>query len=65
MDAQNLPRKGTITHDQRVALYVDIIKTRLGGPLTDYNVALMRAKAPSQPELDALNDAIKQMGWQR
>lgn len=65
MDAQNLPKKGTLTHDQRVALYMDIIRTRMPGPLTDYNVALMRAKAPSQPELDALNAALVKLGWQK
>lgn len=65
MDANNLPRKGTITQEQRVELYVDIIRKRLGGPLTDFNVALMRAKAPSAPELEALNLALKKLGWEK
>lgn len=57
--------KLTLTHEQRVQLYVDIIQKRLGGPLTDFNVALMRTKAPSQVELDALNAALVKLGWQR
>lgn len=60
-----MTQKQPLTHEQRVALYVDIIKTRLPGPLTDFNVALMRTKSPGQKELDALNDALKQLGWQR
>ena len=57
--------KLTLSHEERVALYVDIIRTKLKGPLTDFNVALMRAKSLSQVELDALNDALKKMGWER
>lgn len=57
--------KLTLTHEARVQLYVDIINTKLKGPLTDFNVALMRAKSPSQVELDALNDALKKLGWER
>lgn len=58
--------KLTLTHEARVQLYMDIINRGLkGAPLTDFNVALMRAKAPSQPELNALNDALKTLGWQR
>jgi hypothetical protein len=57
--------KLTLTHEQRVELYVKIIREKLGGPLTDFNVALMRTKCPSQVELDALNAALLQLGWQR
>lgn len=57
--------KLTLTHEQRVDLYVNIIQLRMKGPMTDFNVALMREKAPSKPELDALNDALKKLGWER
>lgn len=54
-----------LTHEERVKLYVGIIQANLKGPLTDFNVAYMRNRAPTQPELDALNDALKQLGWER
>ena len=55
----------TLSHAERVDLYVEIIKTKLQGPLNDFIVAAMRARAPSQIELDALNAALLQMGWER
>lgn len=63
----DLPKKGTITQEQRVALYVRIIQENLlpKGPLTEFTVNLIRAKAPSQAELDACNAALKQCGWEK
>ena len=58
--------KLTLTHEQRVELYVKIIESGLKKvPLTDFSVAYMRAKAPSKPELNALNAALLQMGWEK
>ena len=54
-----------MNHEARVALYVKIIKTKLKGPLNEFAVALMRNAAPSKQELDALNDALIQLGWKR
>lgn len=65
LDGKPLPRKGTLTHKGRVALYVEIINTKLQGPLTDFIVSYMRARAPSQEELNALNDALREVGWER
>lgn len=53
----------TLTHAERVALYVKIIESKQLA-LSDYTVALMRNGAPSKPELDALNLALVQLGWQ-
>jgi hypothetical protein len=57
--------KLTLTHEERVKLYVKIFNEHGPKPLTEFNVALMRNAAPSQPELDALNDALKQLGWEK
>lgn len=54
----------TLTHEERVALYVKIIEGKKL-TLSDFNVALMRNGAPSKVELDALNDALLQLGWER
>ena len=65
MNKQDLPRKGTITLEQRVALYVRIITENIlpKRVLTEHTVALMRNKAPSAAELAALNSALAQLGW--
>ena len=52
-----------MTHQQRVALYVRIINTKLTQGLNINTVAHMRRAAPSQIELCALNDALRQLGW--
>jgi hypothetical protein len=57
--------KLTLTHEQRVQLYTDIIQTKLKSGLNDFIVATMRNKAPSQVELDALNAALVQLGWEK
>lgn len=54
-----------LSHEARVDLYVNIIKAKLPGPLTEYNVALMRNAAPSVPEMEALNEALVKMGWEK
>lgn len=54
-----------MTHEERVELYVKIIKNGLSLPLTEFKVNYMRNAAPSPPELAALNDALAQLGWQR
>jgi hypothetical protein len=51
------------THKDRVALYKKII-TDKKVVLSDFTVALMRNAAPGQLELDAINDAVKELGWQ-
>lgn len=56
--------KTLMSHEERVQLYVRIIESQKL-TLSDYNVALMRNGAPGQRELDALNDALKQLGWER
>lgn len=55
----------TLTHEERVKLYVKIIETRAPKPLTDFMVARMRNAAPSEPEMLALNEALVQVGWPR
>ena len=52
-----------MTHQQRVALYVRIINTKLTQGLNTNAVAYLRRAAPSQIELRALNDALRQLGW--
>lgn len=54
----------TLSHVQRIELYVNII-TQKGLPLTEYKVALMRNSAPSLIELEAINEALKQLGWEK
>ena len=54
-----------MTHAERVDLYVKIIKAKLSMPLTDFKVAYLRNAAPGQKEMDALNDALIKLGWQR
>lgn len=63
----HMDTKTPLTHAQRVALYVKIIQQNLlpKSPLTDFNVALMRNNARSQAEMDALNAALLQLGWQK
>ena len=54
-----------MTHQERVELYVKIIKTKLKLPLTEFKVNYMRNAAPTPHELAALNEALAQLGWQR
>lgn len=56
--------KTLMSHEERVQLYVRIIESQKL-TLSDYNVALMRNGAPGQRELDALNAALVQLGWER
>lgn len=56
--------KAPLTHEQRTELYVRIIKEKLG-VLTEFNVAYMRNNTPGQKEMDALNAALLQLGWQK
>lgn len=53
-----------LTHTERVALYKKII-TDKKVVLSDFTVALMRNAAPGQKELDATNDALLELGWQK
>ena len=53
-----------MTHTDRVALYKKIIADKKV-QLTEFNVALMRAKAPNQAAMDALNAALKELGYER
>lgn len=51
-----------LTHEQRTALYVKILRDQ-APPLNEFTVGYMRAKAPNQKALDALNAALIQVGW--
>lgn len=57
--------KKTMTHQERVALYVRILEAKMPKPLTDFSVAYVRNAAPSREELSAINEALFQMGWKR
>lgn len=54
-----------MNHEARVALHVKIINTKFKGPLNEFAVALMRNAAPTKAELEALNEALAQLGWKR
>lgn len=54
-----------LTHEQRVELYVNLIKSKLKQPLNDFIVATMRERAPGKDEAAALEDALTQLGWSR
>jgi hypothetical protein len=60
-----MEQKTALTHAERVALYRRIIQEKLGGALTDFNVAYMRAHAPTELAMRALNEALQQLGWQK
>lgn len=53
-----------MTHTQRVALYRRIIADKRV-QLTEFTVALMRNAAPNQAAMDALNEALRELGYQR
>lgn len=52
------------THIELVALYKKIILMKKV-ILDDFTVAAMRNAAPGQREMNALNDALKELGYQR
>ena len=49
---------------QRVALYKKIIINKRV-VLSDFTVALMRNATPSLVALEAVNTALKELGWQK
>ena len=59
-----LHNAGMMTHTQRVALYRRIIADKRV-QLTEFTVALMRNAAPNQAAMDALNEALRELGYQR
>jgi len=52
-----------LSHEKRVALYIHIIQG-FKLPLSQSHVATMRAKAPGSEELEALNEALRKLGFQ-
>lgn len=53
-----------LTHKERVELYKKIIIDKKV-ILDDYTVALMRNAAPTMIHLEAINDAVKELGYQK
>lgn len=53
-----------LTHTERVELYKKIIIDKKV-VLSDYTVALMRNAAPAMIHLEAINDAVKELGYQK
>jgi hypothetical protein len=57
----------TLTQEQRVELYVKILREKFipKGHMNEFGVAYLRNAAPTQIEMDALNAALLQLGWQK
>lgn len=57
----------TLTQEQRIELYVKILKEKFipKGLMNDFGIAYLRNAAPTAIELEALNTALTQCGWQK
>lgn len=53
----------TMTHQERVDLYVKIIEAKVKLPLTQFKVDYMRNASPGEKEMLALNEALGRLGW--